>query len=317
MTRSIDVKNIVYENLPSAEDNNNLALRIAKSTERIGYLLHPIGVKERPEKDLYDLVYGKYRFKAVKDILGWKRIECLVLNDEESKLAKLTENLDRKDIKDLERIKLNVEMLKLTGEIQTAPRSETHLRKTRLSIEDIAPKICGRAWELIGKTKISKDIELLANIAALEEEDQVLIVTDLLAHDITFEAALRTLRITQKMRGQAIPDHLINVFTKEYLRVKKLYDLADAFFIEFSLTSNFSRTEKISALNTNLKNHISSSPIRLSLMKIIVDAIPFAICPFCKGSVEACKNCNYDGWINKEQADIYGRQGKVIKVVQL
>jgi len=68
-------------------------------------LLHPIIV--RPSGDKYEIVAGHRRFIACKE-LGWGKIPCIVkeLNDEETLIARIHENLKREELNIVDQIEL-------------------------------------------------------------------------------------------------------------------------------------------------------------------------------------------------------------------
>jgi ParB-like chromosome segregation protein Spo0J len=72
--------------------------RLAVSIETEG-LLQPIGVT--PDNEL---VFGERRLRAVKDILGWDRIDCVVVNVSSIAAGEYAENEIRKDFTVSERV---------------------------------------------------------------------------------------------------------------------------------------------------------------------------------------------------------------------
>lgn len=61
-------------------------------------LAQPITV--RPQGDLFQIVCGERRFRAVKTILGWEEISCIIreLDDEQASAIMLAENVQRVDL---------------------------------------------------------------------------------------------------------------------------------------------------------------------------------------------------------------------------
>ena len=111
MLKVLEVSKIVQgKNIRNERDSE--ILELAESIERQG-LINPILVKER-EDGRYEVIAGHRRFEAVKR-LGYPHIECNIaddLNEKETILAQIAENVQRKNMSAMELVECFEDMKK-------------------------------------------------------------------------------------------------------------------------------------------------------------------------------------------------------------
>jgi ParB-like chromosome segregation protein Spo0J len=192
-------------------------------------LWHPIVVKEDgDDPPSYKLLAGGRRLAAVKE-LGWDKVMANIypedLDDLDSHLIELFENLDRKDMEYPEQVALTGRVHKLMqeklGAKGTRPNSEGH------SMHDTAT-LLGRAVSTVSADiKLAEAIEVLPELAKCKDKREAMKMLEALegtlhANEIAAEIEKQRAETpTEKMRHQIMNSYIVGDF---FEKVKDVQD---------------------------------------------------------------------------------------------
>ena len=192
--------NVRKDKLNINEDIENLANNIKENG-----LLNPITICKNNNK--YEIIAGQRRYLAAKS-LGWKRIKCnLVDNVNEFKklVLSLSENIERKDMSNYDKIKTYSELWKYNTNFKeiekaikiTKPTFDKYIRISRLDDDiirllDIKPKKDSITLEVADElSKAKGDINYILNkLKDIKNADKATIIRIYNEDNISIENAI-------------------------------------------------------------------------------------------------------------------------------
>lgn len=188
-------------------------------------LIHPITVRKIPEQGTYQIVAGERRYLACKS-LGHAEIECKVIEPTEDQriFISLSENLQRKDLSEVEKAEALHELILLTG-LTLRPLAQklgiSHVYiKWLLDLHGFPTEV----KEMVHSCEVSaKNVRPLSQLD--DEREQIKTAEYIKGRELNYKAAQQTVSLVKKMpepvkeKLRSEPDYSVEDAIKETLNV--------------------------------------------------------------------------------------------------
>lgn len=167
----LDLIDVVDQEREEFEDDESSLLELGNSMlagrQWQQILVRPVDCREKP----YELVAGERRFRAARLVgMAALRAFCVPMTDEEAADARFAENIQRKNLTQLEearRLKHDVDQLGVEGTLAKHHKSHAWLSKRMRLLE-----LPDHTRRLVAE-HISSDIELINQVSQIEKRDPV------------------------------------------------------------------------------------------------------------------------------------------------
>ena len=165
---------------------------IKESYKEIGYLIHPIVVKEGSTPGNYDLITGRARLAALKE-LEQRQINCLVapkdIKKEDAKRIALHENIKRENIQWYDQIQLESEFHQMRiDEKGQQPKGRISGQKEGWSLRDTAAELDIALGTLSQDINLAKAVQLNPSLKNIKDKNTALKLVKLQAKTQIAEA---------------------------------------------------------------------------------------------------------------------------------